>query len=104
MSEELLVFIDQSNIGNINPEQAKNRWNWVYADGKFEEDYGYDIVLFNQPEPNKDGYYLAKAENGKTVLVRIETLKKYPSTLKGRCCYIDDYESLKMVNEPETWR
>jgi len=101
MSEELLVFIDKSHSGNKNPWQAHYLWENVYASGKYKEDFDYDIVLFNQPKPNQECYLLSKTENNKTVVINLVSDK---GVLKGRCCYIDDYESLKMVNEPETWR
>jgi len=96
---QLKVYVDKNYMGEDNHPDAKYRWSSVYAHGKFEEDYNYDIVLFNQPEPIKTCSLMAKAENGKFVVVNV-TSRDY---IQGRCCYLDDYESLKHVNLPKTW-
>lgn len=100
--EDIKIFIDKSNFGGKNNKNAKYRWSYVYAHGKFEMDFDYDIVLFNQPEPINEinDYYLALAENNKTVIIKlvVDGLR-----LRGRCCYIDDYEALTYVNSPNEW-
>lgn len=101
VNKNLLVFIDGCQTGEKNPPEAEYRWSWVYAHGKFEEDYGFDIVLFNQDEPTAEGYYIAYDINSKAVIIHLVFDER--GTMKGRCCYIDDYESLQYVNNPEQW-
>ncbi len=100
-NQNLLIFIDRINNGIDNNPKATNRWPWVYAHGEFEADYGFDIPLFNQDEPTYDGYFLATTEDNKTVVINL-VADEYGS-IKGRCCYIDDYEALKYVNSPQDW-
>jgi len=99
--ENLLVFIDSQYHNKEVSPLAIYRWSWVYAHGKFEEDYGFDVVMFNKEEPGAEGYYLAIAENSKTVVVNM-VADKY-GKLKGRCSYIDDLEALDYINSPKDW-
>ena len=100
--KDLLVFIDGEQTDTKNPIEAAYRWSWVYADGEFESDFGFDIVLFNQEEPSYEGYFLATAINNRTVIINM--VANEDGRLQGRCCYIDDYESLKHINSPQDWR
>ena len=100
-NKQLLVFIDGEQTGTPNSVLAEHRWPWVYAHGKFEDDYAFDIVLFNKEEPTAEGYYIATAENNKTVLVNL-VADEY-GKLEGRASYIDDIEAMKYVNSPERW-
>jgi len=99
--ETLLVFIDGEQTGTPNPVLAEYRWPWVYAHGNFENDYAFDITLFNQEEPTAEGYYIAIAENNNTVIINMVADER--GTLKGRCCYIDDVEAMEYVNNPQNW-
>ena len=99
--ESLLVFIDTSNSGEEQHPLAKYRWSFVYADGLLESDFGYDIVLFNKEMPTEEGYFIAIAENNKTVVINLVADEN--GNLKGRCSYINDYESLDHINSPEEW-
>lgn len=96
-----MVFIDRSINDEKNDPRAKFRWSWVYAHGKFQEKYGYDIVLFNQDFPDEKGYFLANTENEEQVLIHISQGKG--GYLKGRCCFVDDYEALEHINNPNDW-
>ena len=87
-NKQLLVFIDGEQTGTPNSVLATHRWTWTYAHGEFENDYAFDIVLFNQEEPTAEGYYLAIAENNKTVVVNL--VAEENGRLEGRCAYIDD--------------
>lgn len=100
--EALLVFIDGENTGTKNFPEAKYRWSWVYAHGKFQDDYGFDIVLFNQREPTVENYYIATAQNNKTVIINL-VADEY-GRMKGRCCYVDDEEALRHIKSPQNWR
>ena len=100
-NKNLLVFIDVSQVGERNPKEAEFRWSYVYAHGKFEEDNNYDIALFNKEMPTEEGYFLATATNNKTVIVNL--VYDENGIMKGRCCYIDDYEAMNYVNSPEQW-
>lgn len=94
----LLIGID----GSIKDHKEINqRWPWVYADGEFEAEYGFDIVIFNKPIPPEEGYYIAYTEESVAVLIHLVAAEN--GFLQGRCCYLDDYESLKMVNDPASW-
>lgn len=95
----LKVFIDNSHSGNKNHPEAIHRWSWLYAHGKFERDFNFDIVLCNQELPEISGTYLGIAENGKEVIIKM-VLKR---VLEGRCCYLDDSRALKYVLTPDRW-
>lgn len=99
--KNLLVFIDGGQTGTPNSVLAKYRWPWTYAHGKFEYDYHFDIVLFNQKEPTYEGYFLATAEDNKTVVIHLVADER--GMLTGRCCYIDDIEAMDYVNNPSKW-
>jgi len=102
IEQKLLAFIFTNDDDLKIREGEHFRWHWTYADGQFEADYGFDIVIFNQPEPTHDGYFLATAPNNKTVLINMVYDEEF-SRFIGRCCYIDDYEALKHLHAPETW-
>lgn len=99
-NNNLLIHIDNGNNKPSN-DKINKRWSWVYADGRFEADYGFDIVLFNKFMPTEEGYYIAYTIESKAVIIHLVANEN--GNLQGRCCYIDDYESLKMVNSPNTW-
>lgn len=94
---KLIVAID----GHTTTIKTPYRWHWVYAHGKFESDYSFDITLFNQSEPTEEGYYIAYTDNNKAVLIHL-VANEY-GRIEGRCCYIDDYESLVYINNPDQW-
>ena len=100
-NEPLLVFIDGEQTGTPNSVLATHRWTWVYAHGAFERDFCFDIVLFNKEKPTAEGYYIATAENNKTVLVNL-VADEY-GTIHGMCCYVDDIDAIKYVNNPQYW-
>ena len=100
-NKQLLVFIDGEQTGTPNNALATHRWNWVYAHGKFEDDYAFDIVLFNKEEPTAEGYYIAIAENNRTVVVNL-VANEY-GKLDGRCAYIDDIKAMEYINSPWSW-
>ena len=77
---KLMVFIEAQGDDFHHPK-AIHRWHWTYAHGDFEDDFSYDIVLFNKPEPTYAGYFLATAENGRTVLINL--VKSSFGRLKG---------------------
>lgn len=103
VDQALLVFMtnEEDKIEKIGTGEL-NRWHWTYAHGNFESDYGFDMVIFNEPEPTHDGYFLATASNNKSVLVNM-VYDEEISRFVGRCCYIDDYEALKHINSPQDW-
>ena len=94
----LLIGIDGS-IKETN--KIIHRWPWVYADGEFEAKYSFDICLFNKPMPIEEGYYIAYTEESVAVISYLVVAEN--GLLQGRCCYIDNYESLKMINDPASW-
>jgi len=99
--KDLLIFIDGCQTGTKNPPEAKYRWPWVYAHGKIEDDYGFDIALFNQDEPTAEGYYIATAPNNKSVIINM--VADEDGRMRGRCSYVDDVEGLAHVNSPQDW-
>ena len=101
-NKHLLVSIDNSNTGYYMDPKNINRWSYVCAHGLFEEEYKFDIVLFNQEMPTEEGYFIATADNNKTVIVNL-VYDDISNNLVGRCCYIDDYEAITHINSPEDW-
>ncbi len=101
MNEHLLVSVDNSHSGYHIDERNIHRWSFVYAHGIMEEEWMFDIVLFNQEEPTEEGYYIATSDNNRAVLVHLVADER--GIMRGRCCYIDDYEALKHVNSPQDW-
>jgi len=97
--KNLLIFINNGN-NKINP-LATNRWSWVYAHGVFEIDNNFDICDFNQPMPTEEGYYIAYTEESEAIIIHLVAAED--GRLQGRCCYIDDYEALKHINDPASW-
>ena len=94
----LLIGIEGSIKDTDNINQL---WPWVYADGEFEAEYSFDICLFNKPMPTEEGYYIAYTEESIAVIIHLVAAEN--GLLQGRCCYIDNYESLKMINDPASW-
>ncbi len=101
VNQNLLVSVDNTNTGRPVDERNIFRWSHVYAHGKFETDFGFDIVLFSQEMPTEEGYYIATADNNKTVVVHL-VLDEF-GFMCGRCCYIDDEEAMLYINSPEQW-
>ena len=97
--KELLIFINNGN-NKINP-LATDIWHWVYAHGILEIDYDFDICTFNKPMPTEEGYHIAYTEENEAVIIHLVATEY--GKLQGRCCYLDDYESLKYINNPAIW-
>jgi len=99
--QNLLVSIDNQNSDHSVDHRNVVRWSYVYAHGEFETDYCFDIVLFSEEMPTEEGYFIAAADNNKTVLVHL--IANESGFMEGRCCYIDDVEAVAYVNSPQTW-
>ena len=97
-NHNLLIGIDGS-IKDTN--KINHRWHLTYAHGELESEYGFDIVIFNKPEPTKECYYIAYTEESIAVIIHLVASEN--GYLQGRCCYLDDYEALKHINDPASW-
>ena len=102
-TKHLQIVIDSSMDPRSSIHDLDNwyRWSWVYAHGKFEDDYHYDVVILDEEQPTLEGHYIAYASNGNPVVIHL--VANEDGRIEGRCCYIDDYEALEYVNDPAQW-
>ena len=75
-------------------------WHYVYSHGELEQDTGTDLVLFSEEMPTEEGYYIAYFQS-RAILVHLVADEN--GIMKGRACYVDDYNALVYINRPWDW-